>query len=560
MKARRPLSGLLVLGALALILILPLPLPLAHVQAGPWDPTVADSLNVTILGHFSVDSPVGIWGCAGYTDEGTGEEFALLGADSLYVIDVSDPMNPARAAAFPVATPPGDNYYVHVSVWEHYAYAAGRYGPILILDLTDPAAPDSVGAIPASEFCACFHDHPCDPSTLPHPCLPDSVPPLPEYQPRIETLFIDERGILFVSGIECGKGIHMYDLAANPANPPWLCHEFTQPDDCPGGDRYAHDVHVRDGIMYVSRSRFPLSRWDMIDVGGSVCPNPDPGNCGNGHELLSWFTHSLDAPCQPNEDSVHAHSSWLVEDTPFLLTADEIAYGHVRVWDVSDLEAPVQVGRYHPDETCHSIHNVYATRDSTYGDLCYAAWYNKGIQIFKLTESGRPYRVGYYEHPVRWKAGPEDPCCNVDENCRGIPYLDPFFPSGIFIASEAGGGLLTGRVLRDPSAVSEGLEEVSSSRAGELRVLGLPGRSFKILWRRETGRLGPETAEAGLLEIYSPAGRTVQVLRPGAGSTDDLFEYSWHGEDRRGGRLPSGVYFVKPGRGETQGTKIILLD
>lgn len=43
----------------------------------PWDATGADSLNVTILGQFRVDSPTGIWGVAAYVDPAGSGEYAL---------------------------------------------------------------------------------------------------------------------------------------------------------------------------------------------------------------------------------------------------------------------------------------------------------------------------------------------------------------------------------------------------------------------------------------------------------------------------------------------------
>ncbi|MBD3335391.1 MAG: hypothetical protein GF355_07725, partial [Candidatus Eisenbacteria bacterium] len=148
--------------AAALILNLALALLSAPAaKALPWDASGADSLNVTILGHYPVESATGIWGCAAYAD-GEGGEFGILGADSLHIIDLSDPTQPRRTAVFPPASPPDDNYYVHVDTWDHYAYAAGRYGPIRIVDLADPHNPVTVGLIPGGEFCACSCGHPCN--------------------------------------------------------------------------------------------------------------------------------------------------------------------------------------------------------------------------------------------------------------------------------------------------------------------------------------------------------------------------------------------------------------
>jgi hypothetical protein len=504
------------------------------IGAAPWDPSGADSLNIRILGSYPVTSPVGIWDCAAYVDGPTGHEYGILGADSVYVIDLARPSNPRRVSTIPPLSP-SRNYYVDVDVRGPYLYAAGRFGPIRVIDLSDPRHPVVRGEISANEFCACSCGHPCrDPQAA-----------------VIETLFIDERGILYVSGIECGEGIHMYDIATDPIRPRWLCHVNTRPV---GSSSYTHDMYARDGILYLSRSRetaTALPRWDILD-GDPPCPSA-PGPCGDGRTpaLISSFRH--------DGAELHSHSAFPLENQPYLLTCDEKRDGHVRVWNIVDLAHPFQVAEFHPDETCHSIHNVYLL-----GNVGYAAWYNKGIQILDLSSPEQPERIGYYEHPARWKSRPSDDCCDPTEAghaaCYGIPFLDPFFPSGIFVATEINGGLLVGRFRREAIGVAEPEGPMrAAAAAGWIRVeRNAGGRSFEIVWDAPRGgRMGIE----GALEIFSSGGRWITALHPTDAGSRDRFVYLWDGRDAAGHPLPAGVYFARPSGGPGTGiaAKLLLL-
>lgn len=516
----------------------------------PWNTVGADSSNVTILGFYPVNSALGIWDCAGFVAE-DGHEFGLIGGDSLHVVDLADPSHPKRAAALPAPVP---SYYVHLAVRGVYAYAALRHGPIVIVDLTDPEAPLVAGQIPQNQFCACSCGHPCTNPT----------------QAEIETIFIDERGYLYVSGIRCGEGVHIFNLNVSPTAPQWMCHEHTFTG--PGRSFYAHDTEVRNGLMYVSRSQGrpdgdPLPRWDILDA------NPPcgafPGSCGG--ERPAWITSFRHAGPE-----LHSHSATPLDAPGWLATCDEKTNGHVRIWDVANLAQPVQVSEIHPDATCHSVHNVYSR-----GDFLYAAWYNKGIQVYCLSDPTAPFRCGYYEHPLRWHSAPADTCCDPTERehagCYGVPHLDTSLPSGLFLGSEVDGGLLVGKfalpaVGVDPGTDDEGgrKDESSSERnASEARlvVTSPPGvLPVRLLWR--PGRVDDATT-APPLAIHDSAGRRRVTIQPRQRLGTRVWSYEWDGRDDGGVLLAAGLYFarvVSERRGEAEiaaasmaGAKIVLL-
>jgi hypothetical protein len=247
----------------------------------------------------------------------------------------------------------------------------------------------------------------------------------------------------------------------------------------------------------------------------------------------------------------------------------------VRVWNARNLRRPQQVAEIHPDQTCHSVHNVYGD-----GRFVYAAWYNQGIEVYCVEDPTRPVRCGYYHHPTRWRAGPLDTCCDptggAETPCFGVPHLDPFFPSGIFIATEVNGGLLVGRF--QPQAV--GTSPPEQGDAGEIRLLGAPGElPVRLAWRpwdllsgaglagavgrapdgeggrEDDGTSLPRGGAGGAgggrpdggpaLEIFSPGGSRVARLEPERHDPEHGYVYRWDGADASSRRLPAGIYFVR---------------
>jgi hypothetical protein len=341
-----------------------------------------------------------------------------------------------------------------------------------------------------------------------------------------------------------------------------MCHEHTRPAGT-NWSFYVHDVHAWNGTLFVSRSRLPGSRWDVIDA-NPACPNV-PGFCGNDHPILSWITHT--------GPELHAHSAWRLRSAPILLTADEEEGGHVRVWNVANLSQPTSIGEFQPDETCHSIHNIYSRGFGAQGDLCYAAWYNKGIQVFKLRDGDlRPYRVGYYEHPPRWRDQPGDDCCDPSDTqpgtgpCYGVPYLDLSLPSGHFIGTEVDGGLLVGRFLLSPAAAEESRAAMDPREGPRLDVRGLPGdRTIRFVYRDATS--GGVAGGPLRLEIFDAGGRIVRSWRaesrPGDEAEvarEEAMEIVWDGRTDAGDPLPSGIYLARALRaGRIAVAKVLLL-
>lgn len=143
-------------------------------------------------------------------------------------------------------------------------------------------------------------------------------------------------------------------------------------------NRYVHDVWVHDGIMY-------LSYWDdgvqILDVGGLK-----RGGTAEKPVFVSRFAYPIG----------NTHNVW--RDRNYLFIGDEIfgcpqcingPRGYVHVVDLSDIEHPVEVGKYEVPEA--GAHNMWAED----GKL-YIAYYNGGLRIVDISGElrGDLYRQG----------------------------------------------------------------------------------------------------------------------------------------------------------------------
>lgn len=176
------------------------------------------------------------------------------------------------------------------------------------------------------------------------------------------------------------SALHIIDLT-DPKHPKQVGRwETGDPNN-----RYLHDVWVHDGIMY-------LSYWDdgvqILDVGGL-----NRGGTPEKPVFVSKFSYPIG----------NTHNVW--RDRNYLFVGDEIfgcpqcingPRGYVHVVDLSDIEHPVEVGKYEVPEA--GTHNMWAED----GKL-YIAYYNGGLRIVDISGElrGDLYRegrqIGYFD-------------------------------------------------------------------------------------------------------------------------------------------------------------------
>lgn len=581
-------------------------------HALPWSGAGSVSDNVTVLGHYPMSSSCGLWDVATWTDPG-GHEYAIVGADSLHIVDLADPAHPRAAVVIPSPNLFSLScHFADVVVTGHYAIAGLRKGPILVVDLSGlPATAPVVAEIPAVELCGCSEATTvcvsparprCSGCTATALCQAGLCPEsnccqhLKPDRGQVESLWIDDDERLYVAGLEAGQGTHIYDVS-DPLHPLWRCHEHTfDPTEPLPREFFTREIFTQDDTLYISRSR--SDRFLILRANG-VCPAGANGDCGSSSaSLLRAFGH--DGP-------IHAHTMWRLRNPRYLLTCDEVETGHVRVWDQERLlegwpESAAEVGHFWPDSTRHSVHTVYAEDDPILGSVCYSAYYNKGIQIFRVYADGTTQRLGYLEHPTRWRGRETDTpcfplpparptgedlarsCTNLaasDQHCFGVPFLTPFGLSNAkFVAVEVGsitqvggqeitsGGLLVCRYDRpavDVATSLDGSTEAAgvrtASAAPGLVVLGAgAGREVRVAWV-DCGARASDPAPG--LDVYDSAGAWVARLEPEdpGKSTLARARYVWETTDARGRAVPAGVYFVRaPARfGASRPSKVVVV-
>jgi hypothetical protein len=173
----------------------------------------------------------------------------------------------------------------------------------------------------------------------------------------------------------CGTGLHMIDIS-DPKNP-----TFAGCDDSTG---YVHDTQcvVYDGP-------------DAEHRGREICFNSnglsyDTAPTSNFVSIVDVTDKSEPVILSrlPYEGSGYSHQGWLTEDQTYFLhgdEGDEILTGvttTTRVWDVSDLDAPVVVETF--TNGGGSIdHNLY-----TEGRYAYASNYTTGLRVYDVSGAG----------------------------------------------------------------------------------------------------------------------------------------------------------------------------
>jgi hypothetical protein len=181
------------------------------------------------------------------------------------------------------------------------------------------------------------------------------------------------------------------------------------------------------------------SSWAVQDAGGPFAAqgcDPD-GNYGHGAEpsedgklvFVSYWDSGFVAldvtdPSAPvykgraafpaNADG-DAHSANYDDERKLLFSADEDfcktsgsgiekGFGYLRVWDESNLAAPVQIGDYRTPNSLgtndqgagdYVIHNPLLV-----GSMVYASWYSDGVRAIDVSNPRVPKEVAYFVPPA----------------------------------------------------------------------------------------------------------------------------------------------------------------
>ncbi len=199
-----------------------------------------------------------------------------------------------------------------------------------------------------------------------------------------------------------GSGLRVLDVS-DPKAPRMVGSYYA-------GRSFLHDVHVRDGIAF-------LSHWDaglvVLDVGGGTAGGSPSRPVELSRVDLGGLTHNV----------------WYWPDAEYAFVGDEKfgyssgANGMLRVLDVSDLSRPRQVATYGVPGA--SSHNYWLDEDE---EILYLAWYEKGVRaldvggelVGELDRQGR--EVGFLRYGADttscW-SGPAGATCTFSPQLHG---------------------------------------------------------------------------------------------------------------------------------------------
>jgi len=325
------------------------------------------SFNVTLFGTLN-PIPIRYSGCWGYAAP-DGAEYALLGGNlGTHVIAIDDSTDIHEIDFIDGQ----DSNWREITVIGDYAYVSTEGGGDLqgmqVIDLT--FLPDSVHLV--TTYTATF--------LRSHIIMRDIT---------------TEDPVVYVSGTSSTGGVHMIDVS-NPANPVEI-GLYDPP-------HYIHDAHVRGNLLFASALSEGLDIVDITDKANPV--------------LLSRIEHP----------SQFTYSVWTTVDLSHVVVTDEVDGLPARIWDIKDLDNPVEVAQYSANLQS-LVHNPYVV-----GNLVFLSHNTEGLRVLDIRDPSLPVEVGYYDT----FPGPSG-------GFNGLWSAYPYFPSGKIIGGNREDGLYVWR-------------------------------------------------------------------------------------------------------------------
>ncbi len=288
-------------------------------------------LNMTQLGSIDYGQDMSdIWG---YVDT-AGNEYALVGyANSLKIIDVTDPANPNEL--FNITGP--SSTWRDIKVWDKYVYVTNESSQgLFIVDL----------------------------SNLPNLTVPATANYTGSTYPftSAHNLYIDENGVCYIFGADHGNGgAIMLDVATDPMNP----IELGLYDGY-----YLHDGMARGDTL-----------WGAAIYGG-VLVAVDVSDKGNPIQLGTIGT--------PNN---FTHNVWISDDGNTAFTTDEVSGAYITAYDVSDTSKFFEIGRIRSNPGSGVIvHNTHFMNN-----YVITSYYRDGVTIHDVTYPYNMIEVGNFD-------------------------------------------------------------------------------------------------------------------------------------------------------------------
>jgi choice-of-anchor B domain-containing protein len=347
-------------------------------------------LSLADLGAGPGEWGAGLWG---WTDPGTGREFALMTTRGrVSFVDITDPKNPWLVGDLPGRTQGQTNREVNVYANHAFVVADGSSaGPngLQVFDLRELLRPRG------------------EPIHFAESAHYGGVGRVHNFSVNPET------GFGYAVGGNCNGGLDVFDLH-DPRNPRGIVC-WTDPVW-----PYIHDVQC---VIYHG----PDNRFQGREICFASAEDAlliiDVTDKGNPQKISRT----------PYAGSGYTHQAWLTEDHKHLVLDDELdefndnLNTRTYLWKVSDLTAPDQFAVYE-STTPATDHNQYV-----YQGQVYQANYRAGLRILDASKiaAGQLTEVGFFDIvPASDNAGFD-----------GAWNVYPFYPSGSIAVSGIGQGL-----------------------------------------------------------------------------------------------------------------------
>jgi choice-of-anchor B domain-containing protein len=175
----------------------------------------------------------------------------------------------------------------------------------------------------------------------------------------IQKDIFEEAPFVYVAGTSSTQGVHIVDVT-NPDTPVEV-GVYDPP-------YYIHDIHVRGNIMFAAA--FYETRMDIVDISDRSHP-----------VLMNQIVY----------DGDNTHSASTTPDGKYLLIADESDGYPARVFNIEDLQEPVEVARFTSNPQS-LVHNPYML-----GDFCFISHNTEGLRVYDFVDPELPVEVGFYD-------------------------------------------------------------------------------------------------------------------------------------------------------------------
>ncbi len=315
-------------------------------------------------------APVGLNDIWGWHDD-NGNEYAIVGLQTgVSIVNVTDPYNAQEITFIPG---PNSNWR-DIKSWKDHVYVSNERG-------------EGVTVIDMSQL----------PISAPSYQWEPNIPGLGQLS-SIHNLFVDENGVMYLSGSNLNSGGAIYvDVDNDPSSPQVIGW---------GPSVYNHDIYVRGDTMYASE----IYRGDLAIY--------DIRNKMNANELGRQRT-----------PFGFTHNAWLSDNGKVVFTTDERGNAPVAAYDISDLDDIQLLDEYRPLTSLSSgtiPHNVH-----TWNDYLIISYYTDGGRVVDASRPSNLIEVGNFDSFFGGNGG-----------FSGVWGAYPFLPSRTVLLSDRSNGLI----------------------------------------------------------------------------------------------------------------------